>query len=203
MLFDWELFPYRGCGVLQQCWHEPPHCAQHIHSTAACTSSWKWANWNHRMGEYFRLQTVISELVLWVVTLEGYISYQCVGGAQGRGWIEEKREQWMIEFTQSCGSQCNCVGLHLCLPRCRKSHLGSDFNCPHAPLKPKLSHCLKETGKNRWGKENGMMSVLGRRRLGIKAIFINKEQWGSSQCDLVGIYWFCCGLVFCSACHLQ
>lgn len=44
-------------------------------------------------GGVFSLQTVISELLLWVVTLEGYISYQCVGGAQGRGWIEEKREQ--------------------------------------------------------------------------------------------------------------
>ncbi len=126
-------------------------------------------------GGVFSLQTVISELLLWVVTLEGYISYQCVGGAQGRGWIEEKREQWMIEFAQSSGSQCNCVGLHLCLPWYRKSHLRSDFNCPHAPLKPRLSLVLKEMGKNRWGKENWMVSVLGKRSQGIKEIFINKE----------------------------
>lgn len=110
------------------------------------------------------------------------------GAGQRMDW--GKREQWMIEITQSSSSQCNCVGMHLCLPWHKKSHLWSDMSSPRTPLKPRLSDGLKETGRNRWGGVNGMTGEWRKRNPGMKAIFINKGQSGSWRHDLVGLNWF-------------
>lgn len=103
-------------------------------------------------GGVFSLQTVISELLVWVATLWGYIFYQSVGQAQGRRMDCGKWKQWMIEITQSSASHCNCVGMFLCLPGRKEIHLWSDISCPRVTLKPRL----KGTGRNRWEKVNAM-----------------------------------------------
>lgn len=104
-VFIGESFPYHkalGYWDLPRRWHETPRCVWYTDISSCMHIHMEVRELESLYGGVFSWQTVISELLLWVVTLWGYISDQCVGGAQGKGWIEDrgrKKEQWVIEIT--------------------------------------------------------------------------------------------------------
>lgn len=94
-LFNGETFPYHKALEYWDLQHETQHSEWHMHSTSCMYIHMEVRELESLYGGVFLFQTMISELLLWVVTLWGYISYQCVGGAQGKGWIEEKESsEW-------------------------------------------------------------------------------------------------------------
>lgn len=79
----------------------------------------------------------------------------------------KKKEQWVIEIVQSCGSQCSCVGLHLCLARCKeKRTFGTTDQLPpctstqanaFTPWERKWNHkWAREKKKKEWGDEGNI-----------------------------------------------
>ena len=123
-------------------------CITHTHtfSPATCTSTLEVRELGSLYGGVFSF----ADCDLWACAVGGdalrlhFLPVRGRGTGQGMDW--GKREQWAIEITQSSGSQCNCVGPRLCLPRRRERHLWSNIGCPHVPLKPRLSHSLKGMG---------------------------------------------------------
>lgn len=100
-VFNGESFPYRKAlehWDLQRRWHETPRRAWCTDPTRCMCDHMEVTELESLYGGVFSWQTVISELLLWVVTVWGYISYQCVGGAQGKGWIEERRGKKSSEW---------------------------------------------------------------------------------------------------------
>lgn len=108
------------------------------------------------------------------------------GTGRGMGWGKRK-EQWVMEITQSYGPQWKCVGRRLPKRKSKPPLVRHDL-----PPRSSKARALKQPERN----IGGIISEWGKGGRELKAIFINKERWCSSLCDLVGIKWFCCVLVF-------
>lgn len=143
----------------------------------------------------------VSDYDLWASVVGGdalrlhFLPVRGRGTGQGMDW--GKREQWMIEITQSPGFQCNCVGLHLHVSiDARKATFGQTSTAPKHLYSQGFHAVWKKLGKNRWGKENRIISEWGKGCQGMKAIFINKRTvrflavWPCRDKLIFAVVWF-------------
>lgn len=182
-------------------------CITHTFSPATCTSTLEVRELGSLYGGVFSF----ADCDLWACAVGGdalrlhFLPVRGRGAGQGMDW--GKREQWAIEIYTVLR-----FTMQLCGPASLSpSTLGTPPLVKHR-LPPRTFKAEAFTQSERDGGGEG--EIVERKKMEWKVSKKKGAKEGRQcssiknrevclRCDLVGIKWFCCGLVFCSGCHLQ